>query len=57
MGKWNRAGARFKVGWDKSNGANVFRFGIGRKSYYNVNRARTIVVSRFHINLFRVPHR
>ena len=56
-GSLNKAGSRLKIGWDKHNGANEFRIGIGRKTYYNVKRAKQVTVSRVHIKILRFNHR
>ncbi len=55
-GSWNRYGSKYKIGWDKHAKSNVFRIGIGKKSYYNNRLARNITVSKLHINILRIMH-
>lgn len=50
-GVLNRSGSALKVGWSRDAGSTVFRVGVGRTTYYNANRAKKVVVSRWHINL------
>ena len=51
QGALNRSGAFIKAGWSRDSGRTVFRYGFGKKTYYNINRAKQITVSRWHLTL------
>ncbi len=50
-GLLNKKGAIFKAGWSRDAGKTVYRYGFGRKTYYNVNRDKYITTSWKHINM------
>jgi RHS repeat-associated protein len=45
----NKQNPIMKLGWSRDQGKTAFRIGFGQKSYYNIKRAKTIKVSRWHV--------
>ena len=49
QGLFNRQGSWIKAGWSRDQGRTTYRYGFGKKTYYNNKRSKNITVSRFHI--------